>query len=234
MNCFTPETQESNVGLNSEENNRETAYVQIIASEQVEDQSTVDNKMGTVKNKQVLFGKTSEQIVLVDKPSDEPLIENAGHKDGVNSKNEQEADKTQILDTSNEESFLYPQPGWFIKLDKVSKGKVRELCQLAGPPPPDQEHIEKLQALFEIDLGQALEVIELFHSDRLQRASQVKLKSILKSSSKSRESEGAPTITRRLSWRDETGGNLEQKHVLKTWHYMDSRRNSVNQCCQIL
>lgn len=236
MNRFTSETQESNVSLNSEESNQETAYVKVVAGKQVKDQSITDNKMGTVSDEEVLFGgNAGEQIVLVAKPGDESLLDNAGHKVGVSSNDEQEADKTQIVDSSNEQSFLCPQPGWFTKLDEVSRGKVRELCRLAGPQPADKARLEKLRELFEIDIGQALEVNELFHSGRLLRASKVKLKSILKPSNSVRSEAGSvPSITRRLSWRDETGGKLEQKHELKTWHYMDSRINSANPCCQIL
>ena len=121
-------------------------------------------------------------------------------------------------------------------LDEVSRGKVRDLCAQAGPPPADKERIEKLRALFEIDQGQALEVNECYHSGRLQRTSRVKLKSILKNPSSRSISEAGSvqTIARRLSWLDESGGNLVQKHELKTWHYMDSKRSTATQCCQIL
>lgn len=237
--CFTTETQETNVSLKSQENNRET-YVQMVADKQVQDQPKADKEKGTAgakSSQKVFFSKiASEQIELVSKSGEEENLDNAGSEANVTCKTKLDAGATRTSDSSNEETCFFPQPGWFANLDEVSRGKVRDLCAQAGTPPGDQERIEKLRALFEIDLGQALEVNELYHSGRLQRASRVKLKSILKNpSSRSLSEAGSvPTITRRLSWIDESGGNLAQRHELKTWHYMDSKRSTATQCCQIL
>jgi len=240
--CFTSDTQENNVSLKSQEINSETTYVKVIAGKQLQDQSNMSNEKGTAVTgccNEVFFSdNVSEQIVLVSKSTDEPRSGNAGNEGNVTqAKGKQDADSSQTSDSSNEETSLCPQPKWFTTLEEISRGKVREMCKLAGPPPPDQDAIEKLRAHFNIDLGQALEVNELYHSDRLQKASQKKPKSILKgSSSRSLMSEAGsvPTITRRLSWVDEKGGNLVVKHELNTWHYMDSSRNKTNQCCPIL
>jgi len=235
--CFTTETQETNVSLKSQASNRET-YVQMVAEKQVQDQLKADNEKATAganSVKEVFFSKNvSEQIELVSKSCDETNLDNVKNEVNVSCKSKLDAEGTWTSDSSNEETCFFPQPEWFANLDEVSRGRVRDLCGQAGPPPVDQEYIGKLRALFDIDLGQALEVNEIYHSGRLQRASQVKLKSILKTSSQQSEAGSIPTITRRLSWVDEKGGNLVQKHELKTWHYMDSKRSSTTQCCQIL
>lgn len=219
--------------------NSETTYVQVIGGDQLQDHSKMSNEKGTGvigSDKNVFFTKNAtEQTVLVSKSSDETLSGVAGNDNGALSKGD--TDGTQISDSTNEETSLCPQPEWFLNLEEVSRGNVREICKQAGPAPPDTDaNLEKLQTLFDIDRSQALEVNELYHSGRLKKAP-MRPKSILKgSSSRSLMSEAgsAPTITRRLSWIDESGGKLAEKHVMKTWHYMDSRRNKANQCCQIL
>jgi len=238
--CFTSETQENNVSLKSQEFNRETTYVQVVGGDQLQDHSKMSNEKGNGvidSDKHVFFTKNAtEQTVLVSKSSDETLPGVAGKENGALSRGD--TGRTQTLDSTNEETSLCPQPEWFINLEEVSRGKVREICKQAGPAPTDTDaNLEKLRALFNIDRSQALEVNELYHSGRLKKAPPMRPKSILKgSSSRSIISEAGstPTITRRLSWIDESGGKLAEKHVMKTWHYMDSRRNKANQCCQIL
>jgi len=240
--CFASENQETNVSSKAGESNRETTYVQRVPGNQVQDpRKPLKGSSDTEADKKLLISNNGSQpIVLVSRHVDQPASGNYGPKGGApQSGGVVEAGIIPSSDSSNEETLLYPQPEWYTKLDGVSRGKVRELCELAGPPPADKERIDKLRELFNIDLGQALEVNELYHSGRLQVESRVMLKSILKTSTSSlrslSENGGAPNISRRLSWIDESGGKLEQKHEMKTWHYMDStRRSSPSQCCQIL
>jgi len=247
--CFASANQETNVSSKSEESNRETTYVQKVAGNQVQDPGNRGKRtQETDGGKKVLISNNGNQpIVLVSRPNGQTTsnnaganYDNAGANGDVNSPDGMlDADKTLSSDSSNEETLLNPQPEWFTSLDGVSRGQVRELCEKAGPPPANPERIDKLRTLFNIDLGQALEVNELYHSGRLRGESRVMLKSILKTSTSSLRSLSAdnaePTISRRLSWIDETGGKLEQKREMKTWHYMDSsRRSNPNQCCQIL
>lgn len=237
--CFTSETQEAEVSLKLEESNRET-YVQMVSGNQVQDQNKLPLGKGTEAvniNKEVFVGeKQSTDIVSASNTDDEQQLDEVKHAGGVTCAWEKtNDDKTQTPESSTESS-VSPQPKWFTNLDEVSKGKVRDLCTQAGPPPADPEYIDKLQAFFNIEHSQALEVNELYHSGRLQKASLVRLKSILKSvSSRSLNGpEGLPKLSRRISWRDESGGNLVQKHEMKTWHYMDYGRSAANQCCEIL
>jgi len=240
--CFASVNQETNVSSKSGGSNRETTYVQKVAENQVQDPSNYKGKgtPETDSGKKVLISNNGNQpIVLVSRPNGQ--LTSDGPKGDVNPPNGTlKADKTLSTDSSNEETLLNPQPEWFTNLDGVSRGKVRELCEQAGPPPSDSERIDKLRTLFNIDLGQALEVNELYHSGRLRGESRVMLKSILKTStgslrSLSENGSAAPTISRRLSWIDETGGKLAQKREMKTWHYMNSsRRSNPNICCQIL
>lgn len=241
--CFASANQETNVSSKSEESNRETTYVQKVAGNQVQDpRNRGKGTQETDRGKKVLISNNGNQpIVLVSRPNGQTSSDNAGANGDVNPPDGTlDADKTLSTDSSNEETLLNPQPEWFISLDGVSRGQVRELCEKAGPPPADPVRIEKLRTMFNIDLGQALEVNELYHSGRLRGESRVMLKSILKTSTGSLRSlsgndNAEPTISRRLSWIDETGGKLEQKREMKTWHYMDSsRRSNPNQCCQIL
>jgi len=236
MSCFASENQETNVISKSEESNRETTYVQRVAGNQVQDPRNPGKGIsGSDGAKNVLISNNGSQpVVLVSRPDEQGTAGDANKSNSA-----LEAAKTLSSDSSNEETLLYPQPTWYTNLDTVSRGKVRDLCERAGPPPADAERLDKLRTLFNIDLGQALDVNELYHSGRLQQDSRVMLKSILKTSTGSLGSMstigGAPNISRRLSWIDESGGKLEQKHVMKTWHYMDSsRRSSPNQCCHIL
>jgi len=236
--CFTSETQEAEVSLKLEESNRET-YVQMVSGNQVQDQSKLPLGKGTEvvnSNKEVFLGeKLSSEIVSASNTDDEQQLDEVKHAGEVTCAwGKMNEYKTQTPESSTEGSQC-PQPEWFTNLDEVSKGKVRDLCAQAGPPPADPEYIDKLQAFFNIEHSQALEVNELYHSGRLQKASLVRLKSILKVSSRSSNgAEGLPKLSRRISWRDETGGNLVQKHEMKTWHYMDYGRSAANQCCQIL
>lgn len=236
--CFTSETQEAEVSLKLEESNRET-YVQMVPGIQVQDQSKLAVGKGTevVKSsKEVFLGeKLSSEIVPASNTDDEQQRDEGKHAGEVTwAWGKTNDDKTQTPESSTEGSQS-SQPEWFTNLDEISKGKVRELCAQAGPPPADPEHIDKLQAFFNIEHSQALEVNELYHRGRLQKASLLRLKSILKSSSPTLNgAEGLPKISRRISWRDETGGNLVQRHEMKTWHYMDYGRSAANQCCQIL
>jgi len=239
--CFASENQETNVISKSEESNRETTYVQKVAGNQVQDPRKPGKGIsGTDDGKNVLISNNgSKPVVLVSRPGELRASGNSGDKGDANSSNGVlEAEKTLPSDSSNEETLLYPQPEWYTKLDGVSRGKVRELCEYAGPPPAEADRVDKLRTLFNIDLGQALEINELYHTGRLHQESRVMLKSILKTSTSSLASlseKSAPNISRRLSWIDETGGKLEQKHVMKTWHYMDSsKRTSPAQCCNIL
>jgi len=239
--CFTSETQENNVSLKSKEMNSNTTYVQVVGGNQQLEHSKMSNEKGTGVNgnkRNVFFTKNaSEQTVLVSKSSDETLSGVAGNENSALSKGD--TDRTLTSDSTNEETSLCQQPEWFLNLEEVSKGQVREICKEAGPAPPDHDaNIEKLRVLFSIEQSQALEVNELYHSGRLKKSPPMRPKSILKgSSSRSLFSEAgsAPPMTRRLSWIDEKkGGKLAEKHVMTTWHYMDSRRNKANQCCQIL
>lgn len=238
--CFASENQEANVISKAGGSNRETTYVQSVSGNQVQDpRKPLKGTAETEGDKNFLISNNGSQpILLVSRPGDQQTADTSGSKDGKLQSGE--AGMTQPSDSSNEETLLYPpQPEWYTDLDGISRGKVRELCELAGPPPVDANRVAKLRELFKIDLGQAFEVNELYHSGRLQTESRVMLKSILKTSTSSLrsldEKGGAPNISRRLSWIDESGGNLEQKHEMKTWHYMDSpRRSSPTQCCQIL
>jgi len=238
--CFTSETQEANVSLKLEGSNRET-YVQMVSGNQVQDQSKLVNckrTEGVISNKEVfLREKLSAENVPASIADDEQRLDEGKHKGEVTcSQGKRNGDKTQTRESSSEENSLFPQPEWFTNLDEVSKGKVRDLCAQAGPTLGDPEYIDKLQALFNIEHSQALEVNELYHIGRLQKASLVRLKSILKSASSRSldEIEGVPKISRKISWVDESGGELVQKHEMKTWHYMDYGRSAANQCCQIL
>jgi len=243
--CCASENQETNVISKLEESNREMTYVQKVAGNQVQDpKKPGKGTSGTDGVKNVLISNNGSQpveLVSVSRPGELRASGNSGHKGDAEPPNGAlEAEKTLSTDSSNEEALLYPQPEWFKKLDSVSRGKVRELCEHAGPPPAEAERLDKLRALFNIDLGQALEVNELYHTGRLHQESRKRLKSILKTSTSSllslSDKGSAPNLTRRLSWIDEAGGGkLEQKHVMKTWHYMDSsRRTSPDQCCNIL
>jgi len=236
--CFTAETQEAEVSLKLEESNRET-YVQMVSGNQVWDQSKLPLGRGTEvvnSSKEVFLGeKLGTEIVSASNTNDEQQLDEGKQAGEVTCAwGKTDVDKTQTSESSIEGS---PQPEWFTNLDEVSKGKVRDLCAQAGPPPADPEYIENLKAFFNIEHSQALEVNELYHSGRLQKPSLVRLKSILKQSSTTRsmnEAGGLPKLSRRISWRDESGGSLVQKHEMKTWHYMDYGRSAANQCCQIL
>jgi len=240
-NCFTSETQEANVSLKLEGSNRET-YVQMVSGNQMQDQSKLVNGKGTEevnKSKEVFFGENvSLEIVSTSILDEEQRSENGQHTGEVTCpQGKKNDDKKETPESSSEETSLFRQPEWFTDLDEVSKGKVRDLCAKAGPTLGNPEHIEKLQALFNIEYSQALEVNELYHSERLQKASLVRLKSILKSASSPAsldEIDGVPKLSRKISWRDEIGEELAQKHEMKTWHYMYYGRSPATQCCQIL
>jgi len=243
---FAPENREVNVSTKSEVN-KDITCVQKEAGNQVFDgQSKAvsdDNQKDSLKtdSEMVYFRSNgSEPKVLVERSGDHPQSEKSGSDEN---KEQAESPSSVILnEVGDEQAFLCLQPEWFTILDEISRGKVREYCELAGPPPSDSEYIDKLQSMFNIDHGQAVEVNELYHSGRLQGPSRKMYKSILKTSSCSLPSTGngedenaGVTITRRLSWRDEKGGNLVQKHEMDSWHYMDSdRRSPPPPCCQIL
>jgi len=237
---FTSETQEANVSLKLEGSNRET-YVQMVSGNQVQDQSKLINGKGTegVNRSKEVFSKenVSTEIVSFSLLEEEQWLKNGKHTGEVTCpQGKKNDDKKETSESSSEETFLFRQPEWFTNLDEVSKGKVRDLCAKAGPALGDPEHINKLQALFNIEYSQALEVNELYHSERLQKASLVRLKSILKSASPSSldETEGLPKLSRKISWRDDIGEELTQKHEMKTWHYMYYGSSPATQCCQIL
>jgi len=245
--CFASENQETNVSTKNQEINRETTYVQKAAGNQVQDDQSKVAITENEKGKVLISNNGSEPIVLVARPGDQSSG-TAGHNASPTENKQTEkspvsGSSTQFLDCDDEETFLFQQPEWFTNLDEISRGKVREYCELAGrSPTAESEHIKKLKTLFNIDLEQAIEVNELYHNGRLEGPSRSVYKSILKTSTTSLMSGGdtdndnaGVTISRRLSWLDEQGGSLVQHHEMESWHYMDShRRSTTTQCCLIL
>jgi len=135
---------------------------------------------------------------------------------------ERELDNSKPSNPSAKEQL----PEWYRNLDIVSQSEVMRLCEEAGSP-PSAEVLSSLKTQFEISEVKAAEVVRLFHLGKLDR-SRERPKSILRSGSE------LPALRKRLSWSDDHGKSLTQKHEMDQWHYMHSRRNSPSQCCSIL
>jgi len=136
----------------------------------------------------------------------------------------------ELVEDDNEAPKALPEelPEWYSALDEVSRCEVRHLCEEAGPL-SDPEVLSQLQNRYCIDENEAANIVELFHEGKLQ-GRRTRLKSILKT----RDEDDGPPLRKQLSWSDENGGNLTQKHEMDSWHYMYSHRNSPAQCCLIL
>jgi len=157
--------------------------------------------------------------------------------DGQNS---EDISKENVSNNSDEEDSTFesadnPQPRWFLNLDEVSRYSVRNICEQTGLPPSDVG-IKKLRSLFNIELEQALEVNELYHTGKLQGPLSPRLKSILRDTTGSApESNRSSGLKMRISWLDESGKSLTQTFEMKSWHNMDSsKRLECNTCCLIL
>jgi len=132
-----------------------------------------------------------------------------------------------LNDDDAQKSLPEVQPVWYTNLDQVSRSEARHLCEEAGVPPFDQKVISKLQNKFSVNLDEAVEIVKLFYEGKLQETRK-RPRSILKSG------DNRPPLRKQLSWSDENGGNLTQKHEMDSWHYMDSKRTPPTQCCSIL
>jgi len=173
-------------------------------------------------SQKIKFGATEDvnlkEIQLPNSGSD-PIVQDVGTN----------SPSIELVQDDDEDDKPLPdeQPDWYTRLDEVSRSEVRNLCEVAGLPPSDPEVLSKLQNSFNIDEDEAAEVVELFFEGKLQGPRQ-RLKSILKGP------DDAPPLQKQLSWSDEMGGDLTQKHEMDSWHYMYSRRNSPTECCNIL
>jgi len=132
-----------------------------------------------------------------------------------------------LNDDETQKSLPQVLPVWYTNLDQVSRSEVRHLCEEAGVPPFDQKVLSKLQNEFNVHLDDAVEVVKLFYEGKLQETRN-RPRSILKSGN------GPPPLRKQLSWSDENGGNLTQRHEMDSWHYMDSKRTPPTPCCSIL
>jgi len=133
----------------------------------------------------------------------------------------------ELLSDETLKSLSQVLPVWYTNLDQVARCEARHLCGEAGVPPFDQDVLSKLQNKFNVNLEQAEEIVKLFYEGKLQEARN-RPKSILKSS------DSRPPLRKQLSWSDEQGGNLTERHEMDSWHYMDSKRTPPTPCCSIL